>query len=101
LTATGITIPILANGLSQVIPEISRLVVDRTGLTGTFDIDVRWGSESATVRADRGPFSTPPLDGNAPTFFTALQEQLGLKLESTRGPVPVVVVESVGAPTPN
>ena len=62
-----------------------RPVVDRTGLTGTFDIDLKW--------------STTGDDG--PSIFTALQEQLGLKLEPSKGPFEVVVVDAVQRPMPD
>ena len=62
-----------------------RPVVDRTGLTGTFDIDLKW---SAT--GDDGP-----------SIFTALQEQLGLKLEPSKGPFEVVVIDAIRRPTPD
>jgi uncharacterized protein (TIGR03435 family) len=66
-----------------------RPVVDRTGLTGTFDWRLRWTPEPLP-RAE-------PLD--SVTLFTALQEQLGLKLDSTRGPVEVLVIDSAERPT--
>ena len=72
---------------------VNRIVVDRTGLTGTFDIDLRWSAEALTPNAQSG---TP---ADAPTIFTALQEQLGLKLEGARGPVEVLVIESIEQPT--
>ena len=62
-----------------------RPVVDRTGLTGTFDIDLKW---SAT--GDDGP-----------SIFTALQEQLGLRLEPSKGRAEVVVIDAIGRPTPD
>jgi uncharacterized protein (TIGR03435 family) len=62
-----------------------RPVVDRTGLTGTFDIDLKW-----SVTGDDGP-----------SIFTALQEQLGLKLEPSKSPFEVVVIDSVQRPTPD
>lgn len=65
-----------------------RPVVDRTGLTGRFDFTLNWAPEGTT-------------DTNAPSIFTALQEQLGLKLEPARGPVDVLVVDSVERPTPD
>jgi uncharacterized protein (TIGR03435 family) len=65
-----------------------RMVIDRTGLTGSWDFDLTFAPES------RGP-DAPPADPNVPSFFTAIQEQLGLKLEATKGPVDVVVIDSI------
>ena len=45
------------------------------------------------------PMPPAPIDPNGPSLFTALQEQLGLKLESGRGPVPVLMIDSVDLPT--
>lgn len=64
-----------------------RPVVDRTGLTGRFDFTLNWAPEGS-------------IDTDAPSIFTAVQEQLGLKLEPTRGPVDVLVVDSAERPTP-
>ena len=74
-------------------PDIDRRIVDRTGLTETFDIDFVWTPDRS------GPGAAPPAD--VVSIFTALQEQLGLKLESRREPADVVVIESVERPTPN
>jgi uncharacterized protein (TIGR03435 family) len=63
-----------------------RRVVDKTGLTGCFDFTLLWTPEG-------GASLTDSVDGGS--LFTALQDQLGLKLESARGPVEVVVVDSV------
>lgn len=69
--------------------SVDRRVVDRTGLSGNFNFEVKFAPEvSAAVN---GP----------PSIFTALQEQLGLKLEPSRGPVEVLVIESVERPTPD
>lgn len=65
-----------------------RPVVDRTGLTGRYDFTLTWS-----------PDAEP--DSDAPSIFTALQEQLGLKLEPATGPVDVLVVDSVERPTPD
>lgn len=62
-----------------------RVVVDRTGLTGRFDIELEWSADQ--IATDR------------PSIFTAVQEQLGLKLESTRGPVDVLVIDHIDRPT--
>ncbi len=73
-----------------------RPVVDRTGLTGAFDFDLEW--TSGTIAPPVG--ANPPAD-DGPSIFTALQEQLGLKLESTRGPFDVLVIDSIQRPTPD
>jgi uncharacterized protein (TIGR03435 family) len=65
-----------------------RPVIDRTGLLGRFDFTLTFAPEGST-------------DTDAPSIFTALQEQLGLKLEPTTGPVDVLVVDSVERPTPD
>jgi uncharacterized protein (TIGR03435 family) len=69
-----------------------RLVVDRTGLSGIWDFELTYAVEA------RGP-DAPPADPNAPSFFTAVQEQLGLRLEAAKGPVEVLVIDSVEKPT--
>jgi len=63
-----------------------RLVVDRTGLTGAFDMDLKWTPDELGTHAD---------------LFTALQEQLGLKLEAIRAPVEVIVIDSAEKPSEN
>jgi uncharacterized protein (TIGR03435 family) len=72
---------------------VGRPVVDRTGLTGTYDFYVRF--------AAAGLGAASPDTTNLPSIFTALQEQLGLKLEAARGPVEMFVIDSVERPTPN
>jgi uncharacterized protein (TIGR03435 family) len=71
-----------------------REVVDRTGLTGTFDFELEYAPDSVRTAA---PDPTQLL----PDVFTALQEQLGLKLESQRGPVEYVVIEKIERPAPD
>jgi uncharacterized protein (TIGR03435 family) len=71
-----------------------RMVVDRTGLTGDWDFEV-------TFAPPQGRGGPDAVDPNLPDFFTAIQEQLGLKLESTKGPVDVVVIDHVEKPTPD
>jgi uncharacterized protein (TIGR03435 family) len=73
-----------------------REVVDRTGLPGEFDFDLQFSVPQATRAADAG-VPVAPLDDAA--VFTALQEQLGLKLEPTRGPVELMVIDSAERPT--
>jgi uncharacterized protein (TIGR03435 family) len=75
-----------------------RMVVERTGLTGAWDFELNYAAEGRGVP---GGADAAPADPNAPSLFTAVQEQLGLKLESTKGPVEVLVIDSVERPTEN
>jgi len=89
MSATATSMDSLANYLTTQ-PEIGdRLVENRTGLTGDFDFKLNW-------TRDRGD-GIPP-DATYPGLFTALQEQLGLKLESQKGPVEVVIVDAATQP---
>lgn len=89
IEAHGMTIDtILLHGL---MPNLDRVVFDKTGLTGEFDWTLEWGDE-------QGSNDAAPL---GPSIFTAVQEQLGLKLERARGPVEVLVIDSVERPTPD
>ena len=73
---------------------VGRQVVDRTGLTGTFDIDLEFsGAGELATNADQ--------PSALPSVFTALQEQLGLKLESRKEKMDVLVIDQVEMPTPN
>ena len=77
--------------------QLRRPVVDRTELKGLYDIDLKWTPDH--VPPDLPAEMRPDPDG--PSLFTALEEQLGLKLESTSGPVDVLVIERVERPTAN
>ena len=76
-----------------------RPVVDRTGLAGIYDLELSWTPEQLPVTP--GGQSLPPIDADRPSLFTAVQEQLGLKLEATTGPVEVLVIDGAERPTPN
>jgi uncharacterized protein (TIGR03435 family) len=80
-TMTSVTLDTLATMLTK---PAGRLVSDRTGLTGLFDVDLEWAEEAGSDK---------------PSIFAAVQEQLGLKLESVREPVDVVVIDHVERPT--
>jgi uncharacterized protein (TIGR03435 family) len=75
-----------------------RPVENRTGLEGTFEFELEWTPEMA-VSADAPP--GPPVDPNGPSFFTAVREQLGLKLEPRKRPIDVLVVDRAEHPTEN
>ena len=73
---------------------LERPVIDRTGLTGRFDIDFR----SAPMRVATTP---PAALAELPSVFTAVQEQLGLRLETTRASIPVLVIDHIEMPAAN
>ena len=77
--------------------NVTRPVVDATGLSGNFNIELQWTPTAGLDAARNSPAAT--VDGLS--VFTALQEQLGLKLEPARGPVDVLAVESVDRPAPD
>jgi uncharacterized protein (TIGR03435 family) len=81
LTGGWITTEMLSNLLSN---AVQRVVVDRTGLGGRFDVELEWSPDQSAT--------------DKPSIFTAVQEQLGLKLESDRGPVDSVVIDHVERP---
>jgi uncharacterized protein (TIGR03435 family) len=80
-------------------PYVNRVIVDRTGLDGRYDIELKWTPESPAQ--GRGANEPPAPDPNAVSIFTALQEQLGLRLDSTRETVDVLVIDTLERPTPN
>jgi uncharacterized protein (TIGR03435 family) len=80
-------------------------VIDETGLTGMYDFTLKYSPEFAgsagilRLLSPGGPAPAPAVDANSPSLAAALQEQLGLKLESARGPVDVVVIDKFERPT--
>jgi uncharacterized protein (TIGR03435 family) len=80
----------------QLSSQLGRPVVDKTGLTGKYEIKLEW-------TRDQGPGSndSTSTDSSGPSIFTAVQEQLGLKLNSTKGPVDTLVIDHVEQPTAN
>ncbi len=92
--------------LSQIILALSstlgRTVIDKTGLTGKYDIDLKWTPDQgpALVAPPGAPPPQPP-DPSGPSIFTAIQEQLGLRLESQKGPVEVLIIDHVEKPSEN
>ncbi len=79
--------------------DLGRTIINRTELTGTFDVHLKWSIDPLTGPA--GPGAEPPPDLGGPSLFTALQEQLGLRLESTKGPVEVLVIDHIEKPSDN
>jgi len=100
LDGQGITMAVLATTLSRTyVSLLGRNVIDATGLTRAYDVHLKWAIDSLSAPA--GPNATPPSDATGASIFTALQEQLGLKLESTKGPVEVLVIDHVERPSAN
>jgi uncharacterized protein (TIGR03435 family) len=97
LSIRAVDMPAFASLLWRRISQ--RPILDRTGLSGRFDIDLTYLPELENFNgrpASENP-SLPAAIAGAPSIFTAVQEQLGLKLESTRGPVNIVVLDGVEA----
>jgi bla regulator protein blaR1 len=86
VVGTGAPVSALATFVGQ---QLRRPVIDKTNLEGLFDFELSWGNANA------------PTDEVGPSVFTALQEQLGLKLESSKAPVEVLLIESVQKPSEN
>jgi uncharacterized protein (TIGR03435 family) len=82
---------------------LGRTVIDETGLTGRFDFRLQWSDQAMTGSAPPGDSGAvaPSTDTAGPSIFTALQQQLGLKLESARGPVEHLVIDHVERPDEN
>ena len=96
LKAGAMPMSLLASNLSG---QLQRIVVDRTRLTGAWDFEITYAPERPINPPPGVEF--PPADPNAPSLFTAMQEQLGLRLQSTKGPVEVMVVDRIEQPTPD
>lgn len=103
IVASRISLGLLVQTLSQM---LGRTTLDRTGPKGVYDVELKWTPDQSTTNgpfadAPAPGFEPPPLDATAPNIFTSLQEQLGLKLEASKGPAEVIVIDSVERPTEN
>jgi bla regulator protein BlaR1 len=105
LTAQGVDLWFVAKQLSQ---QLGRTVQDKTGLTGKYDFTLQWKPDrdpspmpGAPPAGEQGPGATLSTDSSEASIFTAVQEQLGLKLESRKAPVEVLVIDHVEAPSEN
>jgi len=107
IEADSIPMYILADQLTQ-LRVLGRMVVDKTALTGNYDFSLRWTQDhplfpmmrdadglGSEVRAENG------IDSGALSIFTAIQEQLGLKLQPEKSSVDVIVIDHIDPPTPN
>jgi uncharacterized protein (TIGR03435 family) len=86
--------------------QVGRPVVDKTGLTGKYDLNMKWeedenGPLARMANSDAGASAVPATDPVGGSLFTAIQEQLGLKLEPGKGPVEIIVIDHVEKPSGN
>ena len=104
LDGEGVPLEFLASTLSS---QLGRPVIDRTGLTGHYTFKLQWTPDPGQSASKfGGPLppgvdAPPPPDPNGPSIFTAIQEQLGLRLESQKGPVDLIVIDRVEKPSEN
>lgn len=94
-------------GVLSAIPELrSRVLVDKTGLHGRYSFKLHWKPEMPPgmpmpAMRSQGNRGAAPSEPSGPSLFTALQDQLGLKVVSGQAPIDVIVIEHVERPTPN
>lgn len=100
LNAQGVAIAGLVGMLAQ---QLGRPVIDKTDLKGNYDFDLEWTPDEThrMIGPGTGTEAPMPADPSGPSIFTAVQEQLGLKLEAQKGPVDTLVIESVEKPSGN
>lgn len=101
LESTGTTTETLSHVLAE---QLGRTVVNKTNLTGNYDYTLQWTPDDVgtPMGGDAGPGKGDiSPDAGGPTLFTALEEQLGLKLESTKGTVDVIVIDHIDLPSQN
>jgi len=96
LPARNATIGDFASLLQRAL--LDRPVVDKTGLTGRYDFDLDWAPDETQFG---GEVPVAPSDAPSPPFFTAIEQELGLRIEATRGVVQALVVDTAQRPTPN
>lgn len=89
-------------GFFSGLPELGgRIVLDKTGLQGRYSFTFQWKPENPAAKGGQSADSTPLSDSSGPSLFTALQEQLGLELVSTKAPVDVLVIDHIERPSEN
>jgi uncharacterized protein (TIGR03435 family) len=101
LRAQGLSTSALASLLSR---QLGSTVLDKTGLTGSYDFTLQWkpdANEIAVANGMQGTDNPPPPEASGPSIFSAVQEQLGLELKSQTGPVGILVIDHVEMPSEN
>jgi uncharacterized protein (TIGR03435 family) len=87
ITAARAPLAYLVEALSFL---VGRPVVDKTGLEGKYDYKLEWTPDETQVRSDE---AAPQVEGNVPSLASAIQEQMGLRLQSQKAPVEIVVID--------
>ncbi len=98
---TAVSVQVMADMLESV-PDLGhRVIIDNTGLSGTYDFLLRWTPMESTAPpgSSSGTAASPEAEGVS--LFTAIEEQLGLKLTATRGPGQVLVIDHIERPSEN
>jgi len=98
MIGNAVTLALFAKFLSQ---RLDRVVIDKTNLSGRFDIQLQWAPDIGENPLDLGGHTIPLADSSRPSIFAPVQEQLGLRLESAKDPVEVLVIDYVEQPTAN
>ena len=101
LMVTNSTMKDFCHGMQEAVMD--KPVVDQTGLTDRYDFNLNWTPDQSQFASFGAHIPAPnPDDPNAPpSLFTALQEQLGLKMETTKAKVDVMVVDHIDKPSAN
>jgi len=92
------------NLVGQLPSAVGRTVIDKTGLQGLFELTLEWNPDPSVTRSPEATAAATAADatpGERVTIFTALQEQLGLKLQPARAPLEVLVIDRLERPTPD
>jgi uncharacterized protein (TIGR03435 family) len=92
------SVELLAEELAK---KVGRVVLDKTGIQGRYDITLTWTPDDAAGSGFSGAGGNSSASDAGPSIFTAIQEQLGLKLESQKGPVQVLIIDSIAMPSEN
>jgi uncharacterized protein (TIGR03435 family) len=98
LQGNAVTLDMIARVIGR---QVNRHTVNATGIDGYFDLDLKFSPELVQSPPGREPGDPLPAPTDAPSIFTAVQEQLGLRLESARGQIDVLVVDRAERPTEN
>ena len=98
LTCTKVTMAILADSLAR---RLGRSVIDKTGLLGTYDLTLEWTPDENQVPGPAENGKAQARDSGGPSLFSAIQEQIGLKLETAKAPVETLVIDDAHKPSEN